>query len=348
VTNTTTIKSIIDGPGQSLTKSGAGTLILGGANDYTGGTTINAGTLTVNAGGSLGGGPLTITAASGSHPMLNVSASQAVGSVTANANGTGSTAINIASSGTTLASNGSLSTSGTLNITGGGTLEIHGVPSIAANSFIFVSNGTTRFSVTSGSATLGAGITATVNVGSTLELAGSVSALSSATNRANITTVATSNGVRVSGTNQRVGQINGAGSVVVNSGSDLTADHIVQNAVVIQGSAGSPAVVTIAASDASGNPLSESIPILLSALDFATPRGVAEPGPGVGAGSPANGSDTTGSMGFTQQPAAINGVSAAVPEPNALGLLSPAAIVLLVVQVARLKPNRRRAGHGVW
>jgi autotransporter-associated beta strand protein len=344
VTNITTIKSIIDGPGQSLTKSGAGILILGGANDYRGGTTINAGTLTVNAGGSLGGGPLTITAASGTHPMLNVSASQAVSSVTANASGMGSTTINLASTGTTLTSTGSLTASGTFNVNGGGTLEIQSPPTIAANGHIFVNNDTMRFSATTGTATIGTGVVATVNVGSTLELAGSVSALSSATNRANITTVATSNGVLVSGTNQRVGQINGAGSVVVNSGSDLTADHIVQSALVIQGSAGRPAVVTIAASDASGNPLSESAPNPLSALNLASPIGVAEPGPDLGAGSPANGSTsgTAGSMGFTQQPEAINGVGAAVPEPNALGLISSAAIVLLVVHVARVTLIRRR------
>jgi fibronectin-binding autotransporter adhesin len=258
VTNTTTIKSVIDGPGQSLTMSGAGTLIFGGANDYTGGTTIDAGTLTVNAGGSLGGGPLTIIAASGTHPMLSVFASQAVISVTANESGTGSATINVASPGTTLTTYGSLTASGSLNVNGGGTLEIQSAPTIAANSHIFVNNDTMRFSATTGAAVIGAGVVTSVNVGSTLELAGSVSALSSAVNRVNITTVAASKGVLVSGTNQRVGQINGAGSVVVNAGSDLTANHIIQGALVIGGTNGSPGFVTIDASDASGNPLDQS------------------------------------------------------------------------------------------
>jgi hypothetical protein len=108
-----------------------------------------------------------------------------------------------------------------------------------------LNNGTTRFSMSSGTSTIGAG--------STLELGGSVPGLSSAVNRVNITTAVTTNGVLVSGSNHRVGQINGAGSVVVNSGSDLTADRVVQSALVIQASAGSPALVTIDAGDSSGN-----------------------------------------------------------------------------------------------
>jgi len=62
-------------------------------------------------------------------------------------------------------------------------------------------------------------------------------------------------GVLITGTSQIVGTIDGSGSVEVGSGSDLTATHIVQNALVIGGTADSPATVTISASDALGNPL---------------------------------------------------------------------------------------------
>ncbi|HKD38087.1 MAG TPA: autotransporter-associated beta strand repeat-containing protein, partial [Pirellulales bacterium] len=329
VTNTTTIKSVIHGSGQSLTKSGAGILIFSGANDYSGGTTINAGTLTVNAGSSLGGGPVTITAASGIHPALNVFSSQAVSGITANASGMGSSTINIASPGTTLTSNGSLKISGTLNITGGGTLEFLGAPTIAANSAIFVSNRTTRFTVSSGSPTIGAGITATVNVGSTLELAGYVSALSSATNRANITTVAASYGVLVSGTNQRVGQINGAGSVMVDSGSDLTADHIIQGALVIQGTAASPALVTVAASDTSGNPLvfgsqvqSLQIPSGVEGFDSTSSGTLA--------------SDPKGTLALDPTSSAV-GDASSVPEPSSLAMLALAAVGALTLHRTRAR-----------
>jgi fibronectin-binding autotransporter adhesin len=48
------------GPGIGLTKDGANTLILSGANTYTGVTTISAGTLLVNAPGSLAGGGVVV------------------------------------------------------------------------------------------------------------------------------------------------------------------------------------------------------------------------------------------------------------------------------------------------
>ena len=52
------------------------------------------------------------------------------------------------------------------------------------------------------------------------------------------------------------GPIDGTGNVVVNAGSDLTANHIVAGALVIGGTAGSPGlIVTISASDVNGNPL---------------------------------------------------------------------------------------------
>ena len=51
------------------------------------------------------------------------------------------------------------------------------------------------------------------------------------------------------------GGVEGPGNLTVDAGSSLTASHIVQSALVIGGAAGSPATVTIAASDSSGNPL---------------------------------------------------------------------------------------------
>ena len=64
-----TISGLLSGT-QNLTKLGTGTLILGGANQYTGGTTITAGTVVIGNGASLGTGTLTFN---GTTPLLQSS-----------------------------------------------------------------------------------------------------------------------------------------------------------------------------------------------------------------------------------------------------------------------------------
>jgi autotransporter-associated beta strand protein len=62
-------------------------------------------------------------------------------------------------------------------------------------------------------------------------------------------------GELASGVNQIVGGIDGMGNLQCDSSSSLTANHITLVSLVIGGTADAPARVTIAASDASGNPL---------------------------------------------------------------------------------------------
>jgi beta-glucanase (GH16 family) len=57
------------------------------------------------------------------------------------------------------------------------------------------------------------------------------------------------------------GGIDGAGTLVVSAGGILTASHIVQNALLIGGTAGNFSIVTIAASNASGAPLTAAATI---------------------------------------------------------------------------------------
>ena len=58
--STLTVGGIISGTGISLTKAGAGTLVLFGSNSFSGGTTLSAGTLDINSAAAIGTGTFTI------------------------------------------------------------------------------------------------------------------------------------------------------------------------------------------------------------------------------------------------------------------------------------------------
>jgi fibronectin-binding autotransporter adhesin len=147
-----------------------------------------------------------------------------------------------------------------LNMNGSGTLTLTG-PNNNYTGGTTVSGGTLRLNTAAGSALMSSAVTVTVTNAGTLELAGPVSSLSDGTaaHSANIVNnSAATAGILVSGTNQRVGRIDGAGTTQVNDGSQLTANHIVQMALVIGVTGSGPSLVTIDASDASGNPLGMS------------------------------------------------------------------------------------------
>ena len=136
---------------------------------------------------------------------------------------------------------------------GGGSLTLSGANNLTGN--LVVNAGTLRFNDTV-APTLAPGITATVAGSATLDLSGFVSAFTAGTSRVSITNNSSAtNGILISGTNQAVGNVDGTGNLAVDAGSDLTANHIVENALVIGGTAGSPGMVTIAPSDALGNSL---------------------------------------------------------------------------------------------
>ncbi len=220
---------------------------------------------------------------------------------------------------------------------GSGTAEISGSPTLGANTLIAVNGGTLRFAMTSGSPTLGSGVSVAVNAGGTLELAGSVSALSSGSNRVNIVNSSIAPGVLISGSNQIVGNIEGSGTTQVNAGSDLTANHIVQNALVIGGTAGSPALVTIDASDASGNPLGQ--PSEFALAGSVTPNDPSGVG-GIGSAKLSSG-DNIDLAALSTENLAAGGNLSAVPEPSALLLV----LVALTGLVGQRLALRRRARH---
>jgi hypothetical protein len=291
------------------------------------------GTLMTTDSGALGLGPLTINAANNITSVLNLGSDEFISNVTINQSGTGAAIVNIAA-GATLTSMGAFTTTGTFNSVGPGTLQIDGAPTLNDNSHLNLTGGTLRFSAEQGAATIGTGVTVTIATGATLELVGEVAALSSGSSRAHIinnSQQAFGGMLLVTGINQQVGAIDGTGDTVVNDGSDLTADHIIQNALIIGGAAGNPSVVTIAASDASGNPLVQSSGFVLA--------GSLSPSSSFGADRIISTNLSSGDSNVLADLATGNsagfGDALQVPEPSALLLALLAVLGVISTQFAR-------------
>ncbi|CDX31025.1 Outer membrane autotransporter barrel domain [Mesorhizobium sp. SOD10] len=124
-----TIASVLTGSSQ-LVKTDLGTLVLSGANSYSGGTAINGGTLQVSADGNLGGAAGGLSLDGGTlHTTANVNSTRAV---TLNAGG-GTFKTDAA---TSLALTNTVSGAGALTKEGGGTLVLTGTNSYQGGTFI--------------------------------------------------------------------------------------------------------------------------------------------------------------------------------------------------------------------
>ena len=175
-----TLSGLIDGTG-ALSKTGAGTLILTGANTYSGGTNINAGTLNVGSASAIGSSG-TISFAGGT---LQYSAAN-----TTDYSGRFSTAVNQAYSIDTNSQSVTLATAltssgGSLTKLGAGTLILSAANTYTAGTT--VSAGTLQLS---GSGTLGSTSGSLTVNGGTVDL---------------------------NGTNQTVGALNGSGGTILNN-----------------------------------------------------------------------------------------------------------------------------------
>jgi hypothetical protein len=139
-------------------------------------------------------------------------------------------------------------TNPTVILNGSGTLLIASPPTLPANTAILINGGILNLTATGGSASIGSGVTVSIASSATLELAGSVSALSSAVNVTNNGVQASGGGFVVTGPNQQIGNIDGSGDLVIGAGGGLTANRVIQDAIVIEGTASSRAILTIAES----------------------------------------------------------------------------------------------------
>ena len=80
-----------------MTKTGPGTMVLTANSTYSGTTTVSGGTLTTTATGSIGSGPLVVSAADSVASTFNFGANQTVSSLSGTLAGSGTAQINIGS-----------------------------------------------------------------------------------------------------------------------------------------------------------------------------------------------------------------------------------------------------------
>lgn len=331
------------GGSRGISLTGGGTLTLAAPSSFTGGTTISGGTLTTTGAGTLGPGFLAVNGSGTAASIVNLGGNQTVSSLSGSLAGGGTARVNVPAGkiltvnqptstyfegNVVLAAGAAPAGGGKLVKSDAGTLELDGALSLGENSTVNVSGGVLRLSTTSdssGSVAVGTGVTANVSSLATLELAGSISSLSAGANRVHIVNSSTSAaGLLVSGANQVTGAIDGGGKTQVVDGGSLTADHIIQGALVIGGTASNHSAVTLAASDSHGNPLDGG-----GALAIAGSLDEGGPYPSgtviTGAAPAAIGADG-GSLAVVLASAG----SLAVPEPSSIMLLLLGGAVWLI------------------
>ncbi|HEV3417631.1 MAG TPA: PEP-CTERM sorting domain-containing protein, partial [Pirellulales bacterium] len=348
----TSVNRIYGSGSDSLTNNatiqGSGQLGINGGSTYAFALTNN-GTIVANQSAALQIAPSSTVTNTGTLRAAAGSTLNVIGGYTQTAGDTNILGTLSVTGGPLVAGGGTLSGSGTSTISGGfsltgsftkldsGTTTISGPQIFSSGTTLNVNGGMVKFNVTSGSVTVGTGVSANIAAGATLELAGSVSALASGSNRVNIVNSSAAPGILVSGTNQVVGGIDGLGNVQVNAGSDLTANHIVENALVIGGTSTSHGRVTIDASDASGNPLAKSGFVLAGSLQSDVPFAT-------GTSSSWNALETSempaGSAGIFLASAYSAGSASAMPEPSSvvLCLLGLASIAVFSSRRAKNEP----------
>jgi autotransporter-associated beta strand protein len=173
VANQTTTMNVVVAGTQGLRKEGAGTLILGVNNTYTGGTTITGGTLQIAADSNLGGGGLTINAGT-------FRAAGSIASTRAITLGNAASTIQVDNGFSYTASAGAtVSGTGGLTKTGAGTLDLTAIAASYTGPTT-VNAGTLNFSTLSSTAAM------TVASGAAMNVSGSGLTLGSLANSGNV------------------------------------------------------------------------------------------------------------------------------------------------------------------
>lgn len=329
-------------------------------------TTVNAPSLTVTVDGAETVGTLLFNNTNGTDYTLGSDGNGSHG-ITLNNNGSGAAVTVNASGGTgvrttTIATNLTLSENTTVNVATNNTLQVTGkltvaagktmsksgagtevvtsAPALGNNSKLQVSAGTLKVAATTGTVSVGTGVTAAITGTGTLELAGSLSALGTATvaQRTDITNNSSATaGLLVSAGNQQVGGIDGTGNVQVSTNGNLTANHIVAGALAIGGTQAVHPTLTLSASSSTGTPLGEAGGLALTdSLGASAPlAGGLTPVSAIGATG-----DGAASLSLPPGSAGLTGGPVSVPEPSTFVLLIAGGLFAAVARCRRRRVAR--------
>ncbi len=236
-TGITTVSGVIGNGGTgtgALSKTGTGTLVLSGANTYSGTTTLSAGTLVIANNSALGSGTLSLSGGT----VQGDGSARTVGN-----------ALTLATS-STVAGNSDLTFNGALTNTGNNTLTVSNTGAINFSGINLSSNGTTRtltFSIGSGAAATVGGVIAnggTAASGNIVKTGAGTLTLSGANTYTGTTTIGTTGGA--SGGTLMFGASNvlSAGTVTVYAGTlDLNSFSNTIGALTLGGGAAGTAAV---------------------------------------------------------------------------------------------------------
>jgi hypothetical protein len=147
--------------------------------------------------------------------------------------------------------------SNTIVAAGTNSLDLQGAQTWNDNTSLTVQSGTFNYAIPSGATSVGANVALSIAHGASVNVGGAVNPFSDGTHKVGIKNDSAS-GLNVNAGNIVVGSVSGAGTTSVAAGAQLTADSIIQRALVIGGTSSNRATVAIDASDSLGNPLSET------------------------------------------------------------------------------------------
>jgi len=235
-----TIDNVLTGT-QGLAKNDVGTLVLNGANTYTGETIVNGGTLSVSDDGNLGAAANGVTLNGGALRVTGAAYNATIRALTLDSGG----AVDIADAANAFAWNGAIVGNGALEKRGAGTLVLDHANAYTGGTL--VTQGTLRLG---DSGAIGSGALALAD-GTTLDLAADGLALSNAVNVAGTSTVnvnasdaATLSGVIADGASAGSLTKNGAGELRLTGNNTYTGTTTIAAGTLHIGDGGTAGSVT--------------------------------------------------------------------------------------------------------